>query len=64
MNVLAYCERVQLYLEEADVCPDQGLLHRLDRVRAKVAVRYAMEGNDVFAREIADDVAERWMLPV
>jgi len=64
MTVQEYCCKVQELLLDADVCPEQGLLHRVDRARASKAVTLSLEGRDDRALELAEDVAERWMLPV
>jgi len=64
VTVLAYCCRVQLLLLEVNVRAYQRDLHLADQGRASLAVSRALEGNETKALELAEDVAERWTLPV
>lgn len=64
MSVHEYCCRVQVLLLDADIPMGDEILHCWDRGRASRAVTLSLEGNDAAALELAEDVAERWLLMV
>jgi len=64
MTISEYCCRVQLLLLDADVPQGDEMLHACDRGRVSTAVRLSLEGDDVRALELAEDVADRWLLDV
>jgi len=64
MTEMEYCCRVQRFLLEADVCPEQDLLHRVDRAKASIAVSRCIDGDFDVGLAIAEEIAERWQLLV
>ena len=64
LTVMEYCWRVQTLLLDADIPQGDEMLHACDRGRAPTAVGLSLEGDDVGALAIAEDVAERWSLLV
>ena len=64
MDVLDYCWLVLEELLEVDVCPEQGLLYRVDLAKARLAVSRCCCGESDVGLAIAEEIAKRWQLPV
>lgn len=64
MSPYEYCERVRQALEACDPGEEELGRYYCDRGKALRATCLALEGYEVHATDLAEDVADRWNLVV